>query len=128
MTRLLIATDSDGVFAELDAALGDDNTTIDRVRTGAEVRGAVVSSSPDLVILDLQIGNMGGIAAALDLRNEESAERVSPQRILLLVDREADAFLAGRSGADGWIIKPLDALRIRHAAGELLRRPAATPS
>ncbi len=128
MTRLLIATDSDGVFAELDAALGDDNTTIDRVRTGAEVRGAVVSSSPDLVILDLQIGNMGGIAAALDLRNEESAERVSPQRILLLVDREADTFLAGRSGANGWITKPLDALRIRHAAGELLRRPAATPS
>ena len=48
---------------------------------------------PDLVILDMQIGNMGGIAVAIDLRLEESAGRLPDVPILLLLDREADRFL-----------------------------------
>jgi len=32
-----------------------------------------------------------------------------------LLDREADVFLAQRSGAEAWLVKPLDALRLRKA-------------
>ena len=39
---------------------------------GKEVRDAV-ATTPDLVVLDLQIGNMGGMATCLDLRLEEAA-------------------------------------------------------
>jgi two-component system nitrate/nitrite response regulator NarL len=35
--------------------------------------------------------------------------------ILMLLDREADVFLARRSEADGWLIKPVDAFRLRRA-------------
>jgi len=35
---------------------------------------------------------------------------------LMLLDRKADVHLARRSGANGWIIKPLDALRLQRAA------------
>jgi DNA-binding response OmpR family regulator len=34
----------------------------------------------------------------------------------MLLDREADIHMARRSGADGWLIKPLDALRLRRAS------------
>jgi DNA-binding NarL/FixJ family response regulator len=34
----------------------------------------------------------------------------------MLLDRKADVHLARRSGANGWIIKPLDALRLQRAA------------
>ena len=69
----------------------------------------VAESTPDLVVLDLQIGNMGGIAACLHLRHEAGAGRLPDVPVLMLLDRQADVFLAKRSGADGWVVKPLDA-------------------
>jgi len=38
----------------------------------------------------------------------------------MLLDRAADVFLARRSDADGWMIKPIDAFRLRKAATALL--------
>jgi DNA-binding response OmpR family regulator len=113
---VLIATDADEVFDEVDAALGGDDTEVVRVTSGAQVLAAVQERDPDLVVLDLQIGNMGGIATCMNLRLEEGAGRLTTQRILMLLDREADVFLARRCGADGWLVKPVDALRLRRAA------------
>lgn len=118
--RILIATDSDTVEADVDAALGGAGSEILRLRTGREVRQAVLDHNPDLVILDLQIGSMGGIAACLDLRLEEGADRVPSTAILLLLDRDADVFLARRSGADGWVIKPADPVRLVMASQAVL--------
>ena len=126
MPNVLLATDSDEVFTEIDAALGSSDTRVNRVRTGREVRQAVIDSDPDLVILDLQIGSMGGFATCLDLRLEEGADRLEPQAILLLLDREADVFMARRSGADGWLIKPLSARRIEAAAAAVMAGESLT--
>lgn len=120
MTDVLVATDADWVFDEVDAALGDAETTVHRVRTGAEVRPFVKEHEPDLVVLDLQIGNMGGIATCLDLRLEAGMGRLAEPVVLMLLDRQADVFLARRSEADGWLVKPLDSIRIRRAASTLL--------
>ena len=38
----------------------------------------------------------------------------------MLLDRAVDTFLAHRSDADGWLIKPLDAFRLRQATKALL--------
>lgn len=116
----LLATDADHLHDEVDAALADDDTTVHRVRSGREVIAAVKQLDPDLVVLDLQIGNMGGMATCLSLRSEEGAGRLAPRPILMLLDRRADVFLARRSDADGWLVKPLDAFRLRHAAQDLL--------
>ena len=60
---VLVATDSDDLFDDVDASLGDDRCEVGRVNSGAAVFGAVRERQPDLVVLDLQIGNMGGISA-----------------------------------------------------------------
>ena len=120
MTEVLIATDADAVFAEVEAALVDENTSVVRVRTGQEVAGVVAASKPELVVLDLQIGNMGGIAACLHLRHEAGAGRLPDVPVLMLLDRQADVFLARRSDADGWVVKPLDAFSLRRAATAVL--------
>jgi DNA-binding NarL/FixJ family response regulator len=117
---VLIATDAEWVIDEVEAALADDETVVLRVRNGREVTPAVAEHQPDLVVLDLQIGSMGGIAACLDLRHEEGAGRLEHVPVLVLLDREADVHLARRSGAEGWLIKPLDAFRLRRAAEALL--------
>jgi DNA-binding response OmpR family regulator len=120
MTEVLIATDADAVFAEVEAALVDERTTVVRVREGQAVAGAVAGSTPDLVVLDLQIGNMGGIATCIDLRHEAGEGRLPEVPVLMLLDRQADVFLAKRSGAEGWVVKPLDAFSLRNAATAIL--------
>lgn len=118
--EVLIATDADAVFDEVEAALADESTTVVRVRSGFAVGDAVAASTPDLVVLDLQIGNMGGIAACLHLRAEAGEGRLPQVPVLLLLDRAADVQLARRSGAEGWVVKPLDAFRLRRAATAIL--------
>ena len=87
---------------------------------GALSATVVRASSPALVVLDLQIGNMGGIATCLHLRDEAGDDRLPDVPILMLLDRQADVHLARRSGAEGWVVKPLDAFRLRRAATAIL--------
>jgi len=117
---VLLATDADWIAEEMDAALSEPGTEVRRVRRGVDVLPAIEAAEPDLVILDLQIGNMGGMAACMAIRLEESAGRLEHMPVLMLLDRKADLFLARRSDADGWLFKPLDAFRLRRAAEALL--------
>jgi DNA-binding response OmpR family regulator len=120
MPDVLLATDADWIHDEVDAALADDDTTVLRVTAGRDVLPAVDEHDPDLIVLDLQIGNMGGMATCLGLRLEEGAGRLERRPVLMLLDRSQDVFLARRSDADGWLVKPLDAFRLRRAATALL--------
>jgi len=117
---ILIVTDARCVLDELRAALDGPDTVIQAIRSGKSTGPAVLRFLPDIVILDLQIGNMGGMATCLDLRLEEGAGRLPAVKIIMLLDREADVFLAKRSAADGWLVKPLDSLRLRRAVDAVL--------
>lgn len=117
---MLIATDADWIFADVDAALSDEETRVVRVRRGRDVSAAARQFEPELIVLDLQIGNMGGIATALNLEQEFDAGTTPEAPILLLLDRPADVPLARRWGVDGWLVKPLDSFRLRRAARALL--------
>lgn len=119
MIGVLLATDSDAVYNEVDAALASDDVVVWRVKAGADVLPVIIAKDPQMVILDLQIGNMGGVATCIAIRQEEGFLRLEERPVALLLDRKADEFLAEQSGADGWLIKPLDPLRLRRLALEL---------
>ena len=87
-------------------------------------RDLVASRHPDLVILDLQIDNMGGVAVAIDLHLEASAGRVPDVPILLLLDREHDRFLAKRAAANAELVKPIDPGTLRRTVKRLLGQRA----
>jgi|SoiMetStandDraft_2_1073263.scaffolds.fasta_scaffold147147_1 DNA-binding response OmpR family regulator len=118
--KVLIATDADWIHDEVEAALADESTSVVRVRSGREVGAAMREHKPDLVVMDSQIGNMGGIATFLHLKQEIESGRMDDAGMLLLLDRPADVPLARQVGIDGWLIKPLDAFRLRKAATALL--------
>ena len=132
MPDILVVTDADWLLDDLRAAVGAPDTTLRSVRAGIDVLPAVHAKLPDLVILDLQIGNMGGMATCMHLRLEEGAGRIGFVPVLMLLDRRPDVFLAKRSEADGWLLKPLDAIRTRKAvrallAGERYEDPTQAP-
>ncbi|MBN2624222.1 MAG: response regulator transcription factor [Acidimicrobiales bacterium] len=120
MSDVLIATDADWIFDDVDAALSDESTRVLRVRRGRDVSEAVRKVEPDLIVLDLQIGNMGGIATALNLEQEFEAGTTPEAPILLLLDRPADVPLVRRWDVDGWLVKPLSSFRLRRAARALM--------
>jgi DNA-binding response OmpR family regulator len=111
----LIAADADRVINEVTGALQQPGTTFGLCRNGHDVSPAVAKRAPDVVITDLQIGSMGGMAVTMALRLDESGGRLPHVPVLMLLDRTADVHLARRSGADGWLVKPLDARRLRNA-------------
>jgi DNA-binding response OmpR family regulator len=117
---VLIATDSPQLLRELSSIIGAPDVTVRGVAAGVEVLSAVKAHAPDLVILDLQIGNMGGMAVCLDLRLEEGMERIPRLPVVMLLDRRADVFLARRADAQGWLVKPLDPIRVRRAVRAVL--------
>jgi DNA-binding response OmpR family regulator len=128
MSKILVAADAEWVRDQVRTAFVAPGQEVIEVTRGQDVRDAVGREHPDLVVVDLQIGNMGGIAVALDLRLEESGGRLPHSRILLLLDREADRFLSKRADADAELVKPVDAGVLRRAAKALLGETAAAPA
>ena len=120
MNDVLVASDSTGVRNEVKAVLSAKDFTVREVTRGADVLPAVMERQPDLVVCDMQIGTMGGMATCLDLRLEEGAKRIGHVGFLLLLDRRPDVFLARRADADGWVVKPLDPIRLRRAITAIL--------
>ena len=57
---------------------------------------------------------MGGMAVTRAIRDSEH-----PVPVIILLDREADAFLAGRSGANSWITKPFTASALRATVADV---------
>jgi DNA-binding NarL/FixJ family response regulator len=113
--RILVATDADWVLNDIKAAMSEPDTTFIVCRSGKVVATAVELHQPDVAVLDMQIGTMGGVAVTMDMRLDASVGRAPEVPVLILLDRKADVHLARRAGANGWMVKPLDALRIRTA-------------
>jgi len=125
-SKILVAADGPWIRQQVRSALaGRDHEVIELTR-GEDVRDAVGTHHPDLVILDMQISNMGGVAVAIDLHLEASADRLPDVPVLLLLDREHDHFLAQRAAADAELVKPVDPGTLRRTVTRLLgeRAPA----
>lgn len=117
--HVLIATDAQYVLDDVVAALGTPDTSFSVCRDGRDVTDAVKRRAPDVAVLDLQVGSMGAMATTINLRLDESGGRLPHVPVVMLLDRVADVHLARRSGAEGWLIKPIDSLRLRRAVQEV---------
>jgi DNA-binding response OmpR family regulator len=125
MPTVLVASDARWVRDQVRSILVSPGFELVEVERGQEVREAVAREQPDLVIVDLQIANMGGMAVTIDLRLEESGDRLPHVPVLLLLDREADRFLARRSHADALLVKPIDPGALRRTVRRLLEAEEA---
>ena len=117
--HVLVATDAQHILDDIIAALGTPETSFTVCRDGRDVTLAVTQRTPDVAVLDLQVGSMGAMAVTMNLRLDESGGRLPHIPVVMLLDRIADVHLARRSGAEGWLVKPIDSLRLRRAVKEV---------
>src|SRR4029079_3870966 len=120
MTTILVAAEAKWVRDQVRSAFVGPGQEVVEVTRGQDVRATLAALVPALVVLDLQMGNMDAVAVAIDMRLEESGGRLPHARILLLLDRRDDAFIARRADVDLTLVKPVDAGILRRAAAPLL--------
>jgi DNA-binding response OmpR family regulator len=121
VATVLLVSDLASLRRELETMLAGPDLLIEEAASGLEAIERVKRGEIDLVIVDLQVGAMGGMAITMELRNLESYGGADSVSVLMLLDRRPDVFLARRSGADGFVVKPLDPQRMRSAVRALLR-------
>lgn len=125
MPDILLVADlpwvADAVRAALAGTAGDLTVTADPAGAPA----LALEQGAGVVLVDLQVGSMGGMAVARAIRAAARAAGVTPPPVGLLLDREADAFLAGRSAAAGWVRKPFGALELRRLVERLAEGSSA---
>jgi DNA-binding NarL/FixJ family response regulator len=129
--RILIVDDQVMIRAGLNALLSSepDLDVVGEAGTGAEAVAAARAHRPDVVVMDIKMPVMDGVAAtrAIAADPELAGVRVV---ILTTFDEDALVFEAIRSGASGFLLKdadPADLIRgIRAAAaGDALLAPQA---
>ena len=115
MPKILVVADTAWVRNDVHSALSepgwelidhDDPPTVPRVAHQNDVDAAVV---------DFQVKTMGGMAITRALKEAHQVDGIDPVPVVLLLDRSADAFLAKRAGAEGWVKKPFTAATLREA-------------
>ena len=113
MSKVLLVADAAWVRNQVAAALSDSGTEIHEVSDPRSAVDEDVDFEPDVFIIDMQIGSMGGMAVARAISNTELESELSDVPLVLLLDREADAFLAKRASAHAWLTKPITAQDLR---------------
>ncbi len=115
-----------GLTMMLDGAAGIE--VVGGAADGAQVPAAVDAHAPDVVLMDLRMPRVDGVAATRRLR-----ERPHPPAVLVLTtfDTDEHVLAALRAGAAGFLLKDTPPERIveavrRVAAGEALLSPEIT--
>jgi DNA-binding response OmpR family regulator len=121
MSAILVVADETWVLNDVRASLPEPRYTLHEVTQPREVVERLEQAAPEAAIVDMQVGSMGGMAVTRAIRNAVGA--TAP--VILLLDRDADAFLAGRSGAAAWVRKPFSAHDLRAAIDGAMQRSTA---
>ena len=128
--RVLIADDDALVRSALSMMLSgtDDIRVVAEVADGSEVAAAVDAYKPDLVLMDIRMPRMDGLAATELLRARDDAPAVI---VLTTFDADDQVLRALRAGAGGFLLKDTPPVKILEAvrlvaAGEAMLAPTVT--
>jgi len=129
MVRVVVVDDEPMVCAHLRTILGsaDDIEVVDEAHDGAAGVEAVIQARPDVVLMDLRMPGVDGIAAI-----ERISALTEPPVVVVLTTFDADQHVlrALRAGAAGFLVKstpPKDLIGLVRVAaeGHMVLSPAA---
>lgn len=129
-TRVLLVDDDALVRAGLRMILSssEEIEVVGEAADGADAVAAVEAHRPDVVLMDIRMPGMDGIAATAALRR-----LATPPHVIVLTTFQADEHVlsALRAGADGFLLKDTAPADIVHAvrlvaAGEAMLSPSVT--
>lgn len=119
LNRILVVEDEASLRLVLVDLLKARGYAIDTVDTGKDVKGRIVTTNFDLVILDIMLPDTDGFDVCRGLRDEGIS---IPVLMLTARDQTSDKIRGLRIGADDYLTKPFDPEELLARIEALLRR------
>ncbi len=122
--KILVVDDEPQIRRLMRTTLIGAGYEVDDAKTGEEGLDKVSQFRPDLVLLDINMPGMGGLAACRDIRADKNVAII----MLTVRDSEADKVAALDAGADDFITKPFSTPELLARIRAALRRVPAMQS
>lgn len=117
---ILVVDDEPQIRRVLRSTLSSQGYVIVEAKTGEEAVEAVRKEKPGLVLLDVNMPGIGGIAACREIRRSSEAAII----MLTVRNAERDKVLALDAGADDYVVKPFGIEELLARIRAALRRYA----
>lgn len=117
--KILLVEDDQRITVSLVEALTDQHYAVDVASTGQEGWDLITTFPYDLVILDIMLPQISGLALCQKLR---SHNYTMPVLMLTARDTSADKVVGLDVGADDYVVKPFDLTELFARIRALLRR------
>ena len=118
MEKILICDDDPDIVAALKIYLTNEDYTLYTASTGREALDCIRQNNIDLVLMDIMMPEMDGIAATVKLREEYNI----PVIFLTAKSELSDKVLGLNVGADDYVTKPFDPVEVQARVRSHLRR------
>lgn len=118
--RLLLVDDNPDLLANLYGYLEPLGYVIDSATNGFAALAMAADGSFDVIVLDVMLPGLDGIAVCQRLRSE--LRRDTPVLMLTARDTVDDRVLGLRSGADDYLVKPFSMVELEARLQALVRR------
>ena len=121
--RILVVDDEPQIRRIMRTTLTGAGYEVDDAKTGEEALEKVREFRPDLVLLDINMPGMGGVAACRVLREDTNIAII----MLTVRNTEKDKIEALDAGADDFVVKPFSTPELLARIRAALRRVPAAP-
>ena len=118
MARILICDDDPDIVAALKIYLSSEDYRLFTASTGKQALDCLRENEIDLVLMDIMMPEMDGIAATVKLREEFNI----PVIFLTAKSEISDMVLGLNVGADDYVTKPFDPVEVQARVRSHLRR------
>lgn len=118
---ILVVDDQQDLLDLMSMSLSQEGYRVRTALSGEEALGLIESQPPDLILLDILLGDISGIQLTARLKNSEKTAAI-PIILLTAKDTETDIIVGLSVGADDYITKPFSIQVLLARMEAVLRR------
>jgi two-component system, chemotaxis family, chemotaxis protein CheY len=117
MTKILIVDDAEFLRVRITKMLSGDGFEVFEAENGLKAVAKYKEIHPDVVLMDITMPEMDGLAALKEIRSFDPQARVI---MLTALGQESVVLEAVKSGARDFVVKPFERDRVINAIGKLV--------